>query len=198
MLEKTENLIIFIIVFFIILFGFYYLNKNDYNTNINTNNIEQNIVKPKNDTIYIRGLGVYQKADLKRASKIIKDFYGYPCKIIESVKTSKYMYSDDGKSLDDYKSLTSLRSVNTTLYITDELITQDNVDLRGSTLMSGNNIMVKGDVSCMTSTIIHEFGHLLGLEHCNDLTCVMGVDNDKYDSGDFCVKCKKIIGWSNI
>lgn len=154
-------------------------------------------VIPKNDTIYIRGLGKYQEPDLEFASKTIKDFYGYPCKIIESVGTTKNMYSDN-QSLDDYKTLTILKSNNTTLYITDEFVKQDSQELRGSSLMSTNNIIVRGDTSFMKSTIIHELGHLLYLEHCDDLTCVMALNNDEYDSGDFCMKCKKIIGWSNI
>jgi hypothetical protein len=196
MSESMKNFLSFVLPFLLLIGAFLYFIEKKRHTEPPV--ITEDEIKPKNDTIYIRGLGKYQKSDLKKASKIIKEFYGFPCKIIGSVKTIKYMYSKNGKSLDDYKTLSYLKSDSTILYVTDEKITQGSLDLRGAALPLSNNIIVVGDMSFMKSTLIHEIGHLLGLDHCNDLTCVMALNNDEYDSGDFCGKCKKIINWTNI
>jgi predicted Zn-dependent protease len=77
-----------------------------------------------------------------------------------------------------------------TLYITEKNIEENETDLRGYTTLYGNTIVVKGKKSIMKETIVHEIGHTLGLYHCDDLTCVMAINNDEYDSGDFCNNCK--------
>jgi predicted Zn-dependent protease len=56
--------------------------------------------------------------------------------------------------------------------------------------------IVRGEKSFLKETIIHELGHTLGLRHCNDLTCIMAVDNDGFDSGTFCDKCSRQIGFN--
>jgi len=188
---------------FLLLIGavLYRENRNNYPEPDITN------VIPKNDTVYISGLGKYDDSDLEFAAKTIKDFYGYPCKIIDKVKTNKEMYVYKGKGLDDMVTLTKLWTDNivsdisfnkTMLYITDEVISQGNMGLRGTSLINYKNAIVRGGDPFMKLTIIHEMGHLLGLNHCNDLTCVMAIYNDEYDTGNFCIKCKKLINYPNI
>jgi predicted Zn-dependent protease len=65
--------------------------------------------------------------------------------------------------------------------------------LRGYTTLYGKSIFVRSNRSFLKETIIHEIGHTLGLDHCDDLTCIMAINNDTYDSGDFCNKCKSKI-----
>lgn len=202
MSDLIKTLLLIVLPFLLLIGAILYRNNKSYSSEPSVDN-----VIPKNDTIYIIGLGKYQESDLEFASKTIKDFYGYPCKIMGEVKTTKAMYVNKGKGLDDMATLSNLWTDNvvsditfnkTTLYITDEILSQGNMDLRGSSYISYKNAIVRGGRSFMKSTIIHEMGHLLGLNHCDDLTCVMAINNDEYDTGDFCVKCKKIINYPNI
>jgi predicted Zn-dependent protease len=56
---------------------------------------------------------------------------------------------------------------------------------------TGINIIVRTNNGFFQETFIHELGHLLGLNHCDDLSCIMATNNDDYDSGNFCKKCKR-------
>ena len=76
------------------------------------------------------------------------------------------------------------------LYIVDKKLWASGDYLRGYALQNGGTIIVRGDKSFLRETIIHEIGHTLGLGHCSDMSCIMAVNNDEYDSGNFCNKCK--------
>lgn len=142
-----------------------------------------------NNTLIIRGLGNVDRSDLEYASKIVEDFYGYSCIIKENVDIPDNIYYNSN-TIDAPKCIDEFNSSVKTLYITEKNIEENETDLRGYTTLYGNTIVVKGKKSIMKETIVHEIGHTLGLYHCDDLTCVMAINNDEYDSGDFCNNCK--------
>jgi predicted Zn-dependent protease len=62
--------------------------------------------------------------------------------------------------------------------------------LRGLSFLNGNVAIIRGDKSFLEETTIHEIGHLFGLDHCSDITCIMALNNDEFDSGHFCNSCR--------
>jgi predicted Zn-dependent protease len=148
--------------------------------------------------IVISALGYVNQSDLDYAIKVIKDFYGYDCSIggIEPITNDMYLNGNLSKIDADFtiEKLNQIEKTNTTIYLVNKDMYTDNMGLRGYAIRNGNTILVVADKSFMQGTLIHEIGHSLGLAHCDDLTCVMAIDNDEYDKGTFCNKCFSRLG----
>lgn len=149
--------------------------------------------KDNRPVFYIRGLGDVSQEDLQYTSEIIENFYGYNCVIERNVSIPDGVCFEGTTTINASSCVSELDTDKKTLYLTYNRLTDDGNELRGYTRINGETIIVRGDRSFMKSTIIHEIGHTLGLEHCSDMTCVMASENDAYDSGDFCENCKRII-----
>jgi predicted Zn-dependent protease len=166
---------------------------------VDDNNSKSKSVSEKSEdtdviTFYISGLGDYTESDLNQVKQIVENFYHYKCIITKSRETTSDLYTDNGNSLDAFKCLNSLSVDHKRyLYVTNELLYEDDVKLRGYARLHGNTVIVRSQPH-MKETVIHELGHTLGLEHCDDKTCIMALHNDAEDSGDFCKKCKNKIG----
>jgi hypothetical protein len=190
-----NNILKIVVVAFLIHY-FYTLNNEERSTtNLNT---ETNQLKPngkiKNNGVdfYIRPLGNVDRSDLTDAVRILNESYGYNCKIESGVELNENMKIDGADEIINVKySLDNLERYQKTVFIVDKRLWWANKEYRGYT--NGSTVIIKGDKKILRETLIHEIGHTLGLSHCNDLTCVMAVDNDKYDSGTFCKKCRKQI-----
>jgi hypothetical protein len=185
------------IVVVIFLIHYFYTRNNEERSTPNFN-IETNQSKPnkkiKNNGVdfYIRPLGNVDRSDLTDAVRILNDFYGYNCKIESGVELNENMKIDGTDEIINVKySLDNLERYQKTVFIVDKRLWWANKEYRGYT--NGSTVIIRGDKKILRETLIHEIGHTLGLGHCNDLTCVMAVDNDQYDSGTFCKKCRKQI-----
>lgn len=143
------------------------------------------------ETIVIRPLGHVDYDDLTDAAKIIQDFYGYNTSIQSAVPITEDMYiRNTTEILNADVCINKLFSREKVLYIVDKQLWATGDYLRGYALQNGGTAIVRGDKSFLRETIIHEIGHTLGLGHCSDMSCVMAINNDEYDSGSFCNKCK--------
>ena len=142
-------------------------------------------------TFYIAGLGKYNESDLTRVKEIVQDFYGYNCVILSGRSTKPSYYSEDGSALEADNCMSSLNSdKGNIIYVTSEQLHLDEQNLRGYTTLYGKTVLIKSQAH-LQETVIHEIGHTLGLTHCDDKTCIMALNNDSEDSGDFCQKCKR-------
>ena len=141
-------------------------------------------------TVIIKGLGDVSESTLKKSARIIENFYGFDTQIEGSVEVPNYYYYNNTDTIDGDVCLQNIRENVKTIYVTNHPLKGSNLDLRGYTYLYGDVVIVKAG-GHLEETLIHEMGHTFGLEHCEDLSCVMAINNDEYDSGDFCSKCKK-------
>jgi hypothetical protein len=142
-----------------------------------------------NDTVYIKGLGNFNQSDLIKSKEILEDEFGVVCKIDRAVTTDKEFYTKDGDYLEETKAFNKLRSANKVVYITNELLFDDETDikLKGSTLNKTMIVRTK----TLKKTLLHEFGHSLGLHHCDDKKCLMAIHNIHETNYEFCNNCSK-------
>jgi predicted Zn-dependent protease len=147
------------------------------------------------DNVTIIPLGNVDYSNLTDAVKIIKNFYGYNCIIGKKEEITNDMYiKNTDKILDADYCIKKFYNMNKTIYIVDKKLWAKGDYLRGYALRGGGTVLVRGNSSFLEETIIHELGHTLGLGHCDDLTCIMAIENDAYDSGTFCNNCKRKLG----
>lgn len=209
-MKNLINTILFVVVIFttlIIVKGYDNPSSNQSNVSVEkvsevlpenvtaSNEDSESINKNVNNSqvINIVGLGDLDNSILEKASQIIKDFYGINTNIKGNVDiTTDLCLNND--TLDADKCVFTLTNDIKTIYITNSnLYTKGGMRLRGYTTINGNTVVVRSNPEFIKETIIHELGHTFGLSHCDDLTCIMAIANDDYDSGDFCPKCKNII-----
>jgi predicted Zn-dependent protease len=152
------------------------------------------IFDPKRDTFYIRGYGNVDNSDLTEALDIIKSEFGFICKILPPLEIdSKNIIQNSTHILEVHQTLKSLKVDSKTLYITEKELWTNRMYVRGYSFLNGNVLIVRGDKKILRETIIHEIGHIFGLDHCGDMSCIMAINNDDFDSGKFCNRCNNFL-----
>lgn len=150
---------------------------------------------PKED-ITVVPLGAVDNSDIEDAMSIIVSFYGYNCILGWAETITNDMYLNGNYSiLDGDVIIRKYFSQKKVVYLIDKQLVVNGEYLRGYAVTNGGTVIVRGEKSFLRETLIHEIGHTLGLKHCSDLTCIMAENNDQYDSGTFCKKCKSQIGF---
>jgi hypothetical protein len=198
--QKTMDTVIKIIaLIFVIHFIKVIYEKNSINVKSDTiqeytNNSTSTEKDDKNNKLvdyYIRPLGDVDESDLNDAVKILRDFYQFNCIIKPKVEISDNMKVDGTDDILNAKeSLNELSHFGNTIFIADKRLWHLS-ECKG--LTNGTSIIVKGDKSIMKETLLHEIGHTLGLEHCDKLSCIMAINNDEYETGRFCKKCRIVV-----
>ncbi|MFM7234612.1 MAG: matrixin family metalloprotease [Flavobacteriales bacterium] len=78
------------------------------------------------------------------------------------------------------------------IFITNQMIYTEDLSVRGLTKLYGNVILLKNNPR-FDNVLIHEMGHVLGLQHCDNLECVMAIYNDAEGTEKFCSKCIRFV-----
>ena len=200
-----------ILLIFAIIFSSYILFfTDDVPSKKSTEKIES---KNSDIKVYIRGLDNFERVDLDIIKSIIEKKYGLICKIESSVITS---YKDDNNKycnllLEDLGlTNTFTRSFGKSLgcvYDESEPITIYNTNSELSEIKIGevdgicygNSIYISSPTdyplylkkSYIEMTAIHELSHSFGMDHCDDLKCVMKGHFDADGNLLFCEKHMK-------
>jgi hypothetical protein len=154
-----------------------------------TQNESQKTYEDKNNVI-LKNLGEIDEGDIEMASDIIREFGLNP--IIEpGISVPNSIVIDD--YIDARKFIQFSDDNVKTIYLTEWDLKEDSLALRGYTTLWGKSVVVRAKRDFLEETIKHELGHTFGLEHCSDRTCIMAINNDQWESGDFCKECKKMI-----
>ena len=164
--------------------------KYEYYTNSIKTNKKIKKVHSEQKKFIIKSLGDIPEKDLHTAGRILNDFFGYESEIGEKMEIRSNFLTNDRTGIEASTCLSNLSDGTYTVVLTKENLYDNGVLLRGYTTMNGRTILMRNKESFLKETLIHEIGHTLGLDHCDNLSCIMAINNDEQDSGDFCEICK--------
>ena len=153
--------------------------------------------KPVDDTVYILSWGVIKNSTLEKASHVISEKFGVTTKIVDGIDYTEDLFYANYDKINPYYSVGKLNdgTPRKRIIITDREMTDDDGITSVMGICGGNTILVS-TISPFKETLIHEYGHALGLSHCSDSHCVMSTFGNGYDvsyGSNFCDDCSSKI-----
>ena len=145
--------------------------------------------------VAVKALGNVDESDIYDVINVIEQFYGYTAYVGTPIKLTQDLFVDGSDIVNADACLNKFFSKEKVVYVLDKRLWRNGNYLRGYAATNGGTVFVRGEKSYLRETTIHELGHTLGLNHCNDLSCIMAINNDQYDSGTFCRKCANQISF---
>lgn len=148
-----------------------------------------------NDTVYIRSLGNIDHSKLEKASEIIYNKFGVITKITKPLDSNKGVFYPNSYKIDPYTTLKGMNDDNICITITEYEMTNNDKITSVMGVRDKKNMLISTN-SPLKETLIHEYGHYLGLNHCEDSHCIMSTFSNGYDvsyGSNFCDKCSSQI-----
>lgn len=145
------------------------------------------LVKSVNHINFI-GLDSFDSTVLINTSKFVGQYLD--CEVSVSNKTfqiSQFL-TKGPKFLKVESFMSSVKNDTLTVYITNRSLMFEGIFAKGVSSPSNSTILVDGRKSEVNSIVIHEIGHLLGLEHCEEINCSMS-NNYSESLPKFCSLC---------
>jgi hypothetical protein len=131
--------------------------------------------------------GEYNEEDVNLAKKTINEVFTFGTHFKGHREIPSYC--EKAEVIDGNECLFAMQQSNERgIFITRQNINYNDLAVRGLTRSHGQVILLKSNPH-FDKTLIHEIGHTFGLEHCNNLSCVMAIYNDDEGTRKFCEKC---------
>lgn len=187
-----KNLIQFLIVVGVIYFLFNFKSNDNSILDSSISINKESFANLKKVVIEVRGLGEVSQNKLNQVSRTIEKFYGFRTIITTDVDITEDMYIRNTNNI--LNASICLKNLNDnekkTIYVTTKELWASGDMVNGLAFLGGNTVVVTTTARGLDETVKHEIGHIFGLEHCSEKSCVMASDNDQYETGKFCEKCK--------
>lgn len=191
--------VVYVALVMIVIGGLYeYLEKHnwDYSSIITGDLLEQRPIETTSmntyddlgKVVYIKGLGNFSESDLLKAESVIESYYHIDCTIDGSTDLDQEFYNSN--VIKGHEALDHLRvSGKKVIYVTnDEMMsTETDKSIKGCSRINGNTIIVR--TKTLKRTLIHEYAHTLGLDHCDNNGCALA----KGHGEELCSECKNKI-----
>ena len=187
-----KNLIQILVIVGVIYFLINFKSNNNSVLDSTTPIKEESLSNLKKVVIEVRGLGDISQSKLNQVSRTIEKFYGFRTIVTTDVDITEGMYIRNTKDiLNASICLKDLNDYNTkTIYVTNKELWASGDMVNGLAFLGGNTVVVTTTSRGLDETVKHEIGHIFGLGHCTEMSCVMASENDQYETGKFCKKCK--------
>ncbi len=132
-------------------------------------------------------LGEYYEEDVALANKTIHEVFTFGTRIKGHKEVPANCAHEE--ILDGNECLSAMYNADERgIFITRQNINYGDLAVRGLTRSYGRVVLLKSNPH-FEKTLIHEIGHTYGLEHCNNLACVMAIYNDDEGTKKFCERC---------
>lgn len=151
----------------------------------------ENLKGVSNKKVYLRTLGYVDEYYIIKTKKIISEKFGVEVEIIEKVDPNPEMFVKEGFTGSD-RLLKFLPIKGKTITLVGYKILADDDGKKLGGFQNGLNILVSTKINFFEKALVHEYGHSLFLNHCQDKTCVMSTN--RKTGTNFCKNCKNTIG----
>ena len=160
------------------------------NHNWNFSKINIGVFNDVDDVVYIKGLNNFNQSDLVKAENILEGYYNIQCTIDGSIDLNNEFYNSNGLKCSEALGQLEI-SGKKVFYITNEKLTlnEEYPSVRGCAAGNGTTAIVS--TQTLKSTLIHEYAHLSGLDHCTTDNCALEITKGNGD--ELCSKCESKI-----
>ena len=134
------------------------------------------------------GLNLFDSTVLTNTSTYISQYLSCKTNISDKSFPIENYLTKGPKFLKVEPFMSNVKNDTLTVYITNRSLMYDGVFAKGVSSPCVSTILVDGRKSDVNSVIIHEIGHVLGLDHCDNKECVMS-NNFSEPTPRFCNIC---------
>lgn len=134
------------------------------------------------------GLDSFDSTTLINTSKFVGEYLNCNVSVSDKTFPINEFLTKGPKFIKVESFMSNVKNDTLTVYITNRSLMYDGIIAKGVSSPCKSTILVNGKKPEINSIVIHEVGHILGLEHCDDKNCSMSNDYSEL-SPKFCPVC---------